>query len=347
MKSDVIGGEFNLQLPEVSLDVVQRLGIDGVTWFASGRAALFAIVRYILKKRPKARFFLPDYLCFSIIESVEIAGGRVVFYSVDSQLQCDLGGLCSECTQDDVVLLINYFGGIDYSLTVSEIRRRIGSVWLILDEVQAFWEMYCRRDLDVDFVFTSFRKSLPVPDGGWGWSRHGVLESPLGQNNFVQYKIAGGLLKQKEYRQYCGDDVILSLLERGEVLLQDSYEARCSVFTKLTMSGCDFESIAKMRQRNADFVIQELTRLGIRPIVNFPQNAVPLFIPIRLPNRDKVRRALFDHHIYCPVHWQVGKYGEVLARGKELAGCEMSLIIDQRYDLSDMQRMLHVIEKEL
>lgn len=344
-KDKVMGGEFALQLPPKEGPELNT--VDDMVWFASGRAALFHIVRSILQERPFARFFLPDYLCVSVIDAVEIAGGRIEFYAVDEKLQCDIADLAGKCKDADVVLLINYFGGVDYREAIRRIRTLSKDLWVIVDEVQAFFDMYRGDHTGADFVFTSFRKSLPLPDGGWGVSYRTLLQPSCGDNSFVGYKIAGGLLKQEPYRRWCGDEVCLSLLEQGEVLLDKAYEADCSDFTRRSFGNLELETMATMRQRNAAFVVEALADMGLVPVLSFASESVPLFVPIRLPQRDKVRRKLFDERIFCPVHWPVEKYGKRLRRGQEMAACELSLIVDSRYDLRDMERMMATIGRAL
>lgn len=342
----IMGGEFALQA--LPADAKEYLPMFDATWFCSGRAALFHIVRHILQSRPTARFFLPDYLCVSVIEAVSEAGARVDFYALDECLRCDVDDLAAKCGEGDVVLLINFFGGIDCSEMIRRIRTVSEGLWVIVDEVQAFFDMYRSRiGAEADFVFTSFRKTLPLPDGSWAMSRHGVLKTPAGHNDFVGYKIAGGLLRQEAFRYLCGDTVLLSLSEKGEELLGHAYDAECSGFTRRGIGMMRLESFAAARRRNAAFVLDALADMGILPLLDFASDAVPLFVPVCLPNRDAVRRKLFEKRIFCPVHWPLGQYGERLKKGREMAAQELSLIIDHRYDLQDMDRMMQTVKRAL
>ena len=76
-------------------------------------------------------------------------------------------------------------------------------------------------------------------------------------------------------------------------------------------------------------------------LIEYREDAVPLFIPIYVNNRDEVRRAMFDAGIFCPVHWP----NQQTEHAKAIAQHELSLIIDQRYDEADMNRIVEIIEK--
>ena len=70
-----------------------------------------------------------------------------------------------------------------------------------------------------------------------------------------------------------------------------------------------------------------------------------MFVPIWLENRDKVRKAMFAHNIFLPVHWPIEKCSDRLKSGALYAKHELSIIVDHRYDDQDMNRILDILEK--
>ena len=70
-------------------------------------------------------------------------------------------------------------------------------------------------------------------------------------------------------------------------------------------------------------------------------NHIPLCIPIYLENRDEVRGRMFQHEVFCPVHWP--QDGMDVKKGKEMAVHELSLIVDQRYGQKEMNEFLSLI----
>lgn len=346
--NDIIGGEFEFRIPTTHGNVsslAKKIFSEG-TIYASGRAALYQILIYARNLLKKSVVYLPDYLCESVIEAARLTKLDIRFYHVTPELSADFSALSKKELDNAVVLLINYFGGTDNESSISELRKISESVCVVEDNVQAFFDMLS-HDSNADFVFTSFRKSLPVPDGGWVKTSFKGMPKPETDNNFSSYKIAGGILKGERLSEYFADEIYLELLNRGERLIENNYESWCSRFTLDTLGSMDFVVMSNCRQRNAKYVIDGLSEIGISPILSFKPNAVPLFVPVRLPDRDKIRRALFADNIFCPVHWPLSYDIEKLERGCELSQTELSLIVDHRYGLEDMERMMKIIKRHL
>ena len=72
-------------------------------------------------------------------------------------------------------------------------------------------------------------------------------------------------------------------------------------------------------------------------------NHIPLCIPVYWENRDEVRRRMFQHEVFCPVHWPLE--GMDVKKGKEMAEHELSLIIDQRYGQKDMELIISLLKR--
>lgn len=72
-------------------------------------------------------------------------------------------------------------------------------------------------------------------------------------------------------------------------------------------------------------------------------NHIPLCIPVYLENRDEVRRSMFQHEVFCPVHWPLE--GLPVKKGKEMAEHELSLIVDQRYVEKDIISMINLLKR--
>ena len=95
------------------------------------------------------------------------------------------------------------------------------------------------------------------------------------------------------------------------------------------------------RLSNARYLIDELAKKGICPILPLLEDHVPLFIPAYLENRDEVRKRMFQNEVFCPVHWPLD--GRPLKRGAVMAKHELSLIIDQRYSVKDMNQIISLL----
>ncbi|MEG0889612.1 MAG: DegT/DnrJ/EryC1/StrS family aminotransferase [Bacteroides sp.] len=340
----IIGGEFDL-------DFDRLLGTQNTTFlgrgflYSSGRAAFYHILLSIKEYMPKIKtLMLPDYICSSIINIALKSGFEIIYYPISNSLQINYSIFRTLYTKTSAVLLVNYFGLISLEEQVRFLREIDDDICIIEDNVQSFFSMY--NDLKCDFSFTSFRKTFPVPDGSLVVTKH-KLTLPFFDNTFAQYKIAGGVLKGLRSNNCFDDQLYLDLLEKGEEYIDINLESRMSDITSTLLSGIDLQRIALLRKRNAKYLTDGLSALGMEPLIPYKKEFVPLFIPIWLENRDNIRNFFFNNSIYCPVHWPVSNNTPKLLKGEELSKHELSLIIDQRYSLKDMDMILTLLEDSL
>ena len=88
-------------------------------------------------------------------------------------------------------------------------------------------------------------------------------------------------------------------------------------------------------------MIEGLKARGIKPMIDAASDCVPLFVPIWLEDRDLVRKRMFQHEVFTPVHWPLE--GMSLKTGAEMAQHELSLIVDQRYSKEDIDLTLSLL----
>jgi hypothetical protein len=336
-----VGGEF-----EIDFNTIQGLQtklsneFSRGQFYSSGRAALYHIINFS-KQLGKSKILLPDFLCESIVEIVNFIEVPFEFYSVNADLSIDSDSIKKNYTPGCQVLIINYFGGVDVQSEIEKVKNIDSAASIILDNVQALFSMF--EYYDVDFMFTSFRKQLPVPDGAWVISKHGGLNECNQENSFAQYKLAGGLLKNFQKCNSVSDLLYLDLFNKGEELITENIHANITDITTRILSKLDFSSIRNKRIENSNFLMKGLLKLGVSSILNFKKNQVPLFVPVILKNRDAIRKELVDNNIYCPVHWPRCK--ETSSLNQKLYDEELSLLIDQRYTKNDMGKILSVLTK--
>lgn len=330
----IIGGEFAIDSRLLSKNE-KRIELQ----YSSGRSALYSILMHIKAKSRK--ILLPSYLCDSITRTVIDAGWMYEFYQVDECLHPVMDDVFSyRIKLCDAVLLIDYFGITDVKGCIFSIREKNKNVFIIEDDVQAFYSM---NESLADCSFTSLRKWFPCPDGA---ILHANISTNIEaciklENKWSQYKLAGNLLKEQS--DYIDDSIMLSLLDKGEELLDDGYLSPCSEASRRIFANLDLGCIAQQRKRNAYILHCELEKLGIRHL--YSDNKVPLFISIFVKNRDELRRAFFAEQIFVPKHWP--RMNDKLNGTNPLYDTELSLICDQRYDEEDMFKQIGVIKNFL
>lgn len=331
----MIGGEFEIDL-SIQRDFFPQ---PDTYYYASGRTALYQILRSLGPQHTKV--WMPDWLCHTMVEAAERAKAEVVFYELNSDFEATLEALDKSGFRDgEAVLMVNYFGLQDLKPTAKAIKEQYPQSIVIEDDVQAYWCFAEQENPYSDYRFTSMRKAFAIPDGGLVKTLRPMPEA-TGFNTFAQLKVKAGVMKQHRDQDGIKDEDYLSLFRQGDNLISENYDSSMSDDSKRLFAGTDFEWAKRQRQANAKVILEGLKSLGIKPLIEVPADTVPLFIPIYLDNRDEVRRRMFQHEVFCPVHWPLD--GMDVKKGKEMAEHELSLIVDQRYNKDDICRTVSLL----
>lgn len=339
-ETKIIGGEF-----KISADVLQMDSISSnVPVYSLGRTCFYAILEDLRKMVPGSGVLLPDYLCSSVAEVPNRLGTLFKHYHVNNNFLPDMDSLRKLLPSNDekwAVLLIAYFGLVDLNDTITAIRREFPNTIIIVDDVQNYYGF--GQYTDYDYCFTSYRKWFPVPDGADVLKKNGPMKLTgfPEQPSYAQYKAAGNLLKN--HGNIIDEKVALELLEKGEAMMDTEYLYRCSDVSRELFKRINFDMVQTQRRSNAVILHEGLKNLNIQHL--YDSAKTPLFVPIIVPNRDRLRKRLFSEMIFAPVHWPVEN--KELQGINELYETELSLICDQRYDGADMERILHVIKDEM
>ena len=317
-----IGSEFHRMPPEKGPGLpLPRAG----SLVFSGRTALAAV----LSRLPKARTaLLPSYCCESMIVPFRDAGIRVRFYDVNWQdgMRVDLKGTA------DVLLWCNYFGyRMDMPAFDGPVIEDITHSLLSLRPCHG----------GSDYLVASLRKWEPLLCGGYCSVQTEGEEPP---EAFLALKAAAMDLKAAYLLD--GDEgkkpAFLEMFAQSNRFLGE----RCSGlamdhWSREYLAHVDAAAQRRIRRQNARVLYEGL---GGRVPFLFPEADMdcPLFVPILLDHRDRVRQRLIESRIYCPVHWPrpEGCASDIYDR-------ELSLICDQRYGVDDMERIVSVLSQAI
>lgn len=333
----MIGGEFEIDL-SLQRDFIPQ---PDVYYYASGRTALYQILRSLAPQHSK--LWLPDWLCHTMVDAVEKVGFEYCFYELDTDFKASIEALDKSGFKDgEAVLMINYFGLQDLTRISKSIKDAYPNAVVIEDDVQAFWMFSEKENPFADYRFTSLRKALPVPDGGLVKTKR-PMSRAIEKNTFAPLKIKAGTMKFHRGEEGINDEDYLKLFKDGDKLIPENYDSAMSLDSQRLFAGTDLEKAKIQRQANAAQLIAGLEKLEIKPMITVAPDSVPLFIPIYLDNRDEVRSRMFQHEVFCPVHWPLD--GMPVKRGTDMAAHELSLIIDQRYSRKEMDEILTMFEK--
>lgn len=303
---------------------------DKVYWFVSGRSALIAIISDIRKNREFHSVAIPNWCCDSIIIPFIFYGINVSFYNpFVNKIEA----------KTDALVVMDYFG---YKGHISV----EGYKGIIIRDVTH--SIFTSQYKDADYYFGSLRKWAGFASGGyaWGFIRPVMYE---GYNNeYVSCRHHAMELK-KQYISTLTEDIenlaqkesFLNCFSQAEELLDNRKIEYADNNDILYARMIDVNTVKDRRRENAAILLSYIKEYAIYPYLH--KDDCPLFVPIRIKNRDEIRKCLIEKGIYCPVHWPLTQYHTIDAEAKNIYKEELSLVCDQRYNKNDMFYILDVI----
>lgn len=335
VESRVLGGVFGLEAADnVARRIAPPFAGRLVTYLLNARCALFVVCQ---KLRPKT-VWLPSYMCGALLDPFRALGLDVRYYdSQPDSLDCAATWV-GQVRATDVVVVIHYFGFPNLTLPSAELASR-GAV-IIEDASQAFFagpQYGASR-----FVVYSPRKFFGVPDGGVLVSvrEDDVPNSPLSPppEEWFERALTVSQMRQDFDRDDGGNRWFVLFREVEETFPLGPF--RSSDLTReLLANGIDYESVRMSRRQNYQILAARLAKFALFPDLN--EQAVPLGFPVCVEEskRDSILASLYEQHIYPPVHWRLEE--SVPSRFSDshtLSRRILTLICDQRYTVSDMER---------
>ena len=311
----------------------------GAVLFSSGRTALLALLDMGVGYGWK-RLWLPTYYCKEVIATVWTSQLEAVFYP-DSPF--GVAPQPPRIINGDVVLVANVFGlrtqadyTAFYSLGVPVIEDHTHDPW-------SDWAVQSRAD----YGFASYRKTLPIPDGGAVWSN---MQRPLPaelEGNGSCYtaastKLQGMLLKALYFQTgNVEKNVFLSLYHAGEEAFHQLATRAISPVSKQVLATFPWRFWREQRAKNYA-VLQELLRDCPYRVITKSIDVCPfsfiLFFPTR-QIRDGIRAKLIARSVYPAVLWPL-EASDCAWAGEEAvnaAGRLLSIHCDGRYSTTDME----------
>lgn len=344
-----IGGSFELELDEIigaGAPATLPPGAESVT---SGRTAIALVAQRLQATGRNGRWLVPAYLCPSVLQPLHATGVEIELYGVGALLQPNADALRRTVERDPpaALLLIDYFGFPPAEEEPLRALRRVCAV--VEDCVQgSLIELPdAAGGLIGDVAFTSFRKYLPLPDGGVLVGSGGDALPPA-PTSAVAQRLLGQLLRGAfaagKLRGAQVEHTFLDLLADGERALDETvpHEAMSEVSGRM-LARIDLPQIAARRRRNFRTLEAALPPIaGWSPLFReLPPGVSPLVYPLRISDgrRDAVRAALAARRVYCPVHWTLppevdrARFPEEHRLADEILG----IPVDQRYEEEHME----------
>ncbi len=313
-----IGGYFELQLP------VKEPYYPDLIPLNSGRSCL----EYILRAGSFTKIYLPWYICEVLLEPVHKLGIKTDLYTINDDFTIKDSILLKET---EILLYVNYFGLMDEY--ISTLSGKYGK--LIIDNAQSFFS----KPLPNVITYYSPRKFFGVPDGGY-----------LSTDRYLGYKLEQDVsydrLKHLIIRSCESAESGYKTFKENERLLSYQPLKEMSKITSRILQSIDYGYVKKIRESNFIHLHQHLKHLNklFIPSVLVPG---PMAYPLYL-ERKGIKEFLIENKIFVPTFWpDVLKSCPENSTEYSLASNIVALPVDQRYNINDMEYILHILERFL
>lgn len=332
-----IGSEFELSCDFLEQNTENLFSNTPAAYFATGRAAIFAALADIKKQGKVKTAYLPDYCCYSCVEPFLKSGIKVLYYKVafkEKKVTYEI----DYSADFDIFYSISYFGfEISNQDKIVNTLKQKGKI--VIEDITH--RLLSQNKSNADYFIGSLRKWAPMLSGGILIKNGGKISGGEKKLCDEYLTLRACAMKQKaEYLSGKSKDKneFLQNFSRANKMLTTDWENRAIDEESIKIiEKTNFKKIAEKRSENAKIIYTA----NVQFLFDLKECDVPLFVPIVFENkekRDAVRRILCNNDIYCPVHWpnEIESENEIFDR-------VLSIVIDQRYDNNDMQRIVGIL----
>lgn len=364
MKYSEIGSNFWLSPDSTYSDnpiPVEALNLpEGDLFYTStGRSAIALCLRQLDIPNGRKIALIPAYTCDSVVLPFVENGFRVAYYDLEKNLSVNGQEFLEKIrtVQPTVVLVHNYFGFDTLSPLQATLEKlRSQGIFLIEDLTQVLFSAIPR--VEADFYVASFRKWMPIPEGGLALRREGKFSNtPTETDELLEKAKLDGLYEKFRYivKGEGKKQVFLDKCHIAEEILETQGDLYAmGDFSKRFLGDLDVAELKQRRRENYRYLLEHLKNTeSLAPV--FPElseTVVPLYLPLYAQSEDSRNRLqimLREKAIYAPIVWP--NFDSI--KGLELKGIAkavewiyahtLSLPLDQRYNLEDMAAIAEVL----
>lgn len=312
-----IGGYFELEL---------KKGEEyhkGAIRLNTGRNAF----EYILCAKRYKRVYLPLYTCDVMLEPIKKLGLDYEFYSIDISFKPIFD--FKKIKTDEAFVYNNYFGICDKQ--VLEVASKCEN--LIIDNSQSF---YSSPLVDVD-TFYSPRKFFGLPDGGYLYTNKRIdflLEKDVSYNRCEHLLGRIDTNAEQHFQVY----------KENSRRLSNQPIRKMSNLTQRLLVSIDFESIARKRKFNFNYIHNELGKRN-KLRLEISSTDVPMVYLFLVDNGKLLKNQLISKKIYVASYWpNVIKWVNSKSFEYDLAENLLAIPIDQRYSKNELDEIIKILK---
>lgn len=322
--------------------------------YSCGRTALAGLIKYGMDFLGWRRLWIPCYYCPEVVASIRATGIKTNFYH-DSP--ADAVEVPTDVSADDAILIVNYFGRKSRSDYAGVYALGIA---VIEDHSHDPWSRWAIQSTAGHLV-ASYRKTLPVPDGGVLWSNVGAPLPPQPKANKkagsgVPEKIEAMLMKAMYFDGIIAEkEGYLDLFNQAKQNLaeqttqKDGGGEAISEISQAILNSFPWHNWRERRRTNYRHLRQQIPEWSdVKILEAQSRESYPFMLTLLFSARNKrdiVRKHLIENSVYPAVIWPLDEINEPWADewARTLSGRILSIHCDGRYSLADMDKIAAIL----
>jgi hypothetical protein len=308
------------------------LNKENYSLYFSGRSALVALLKYGIKSFGWHRVYFPNYYCHEVVHFVRsFLPIEIAYYNFNPFIDSTFDRFPIYDDAKNVIINVCFFGLkkldlLDYSraAVIEDLTHDILSI------------------PTSNFSFGSLRKQLPLPCGGFIYSRKkerfSNISSNLQSENLSLQKLTGMFLKNEYlYNRLENKSIFRKLLtEAEEKFDQDFTNSLMPGVARVILSKLDINKILLAKNKNLKLALN-LLKKNAEIIINFhsnSSNAFGLILEMKsLEIRDKLKSFLISRSIFPAILWP----NQIESKAIETQQRILFVHVDYRYKDEDIQ----------
>jgi dTDP-4-amino-4,6-dideoxygalactose transaminase len=298
---------------------------------------------------------LPGYTCDSVIEPFMQANFKIEYYSFNKDLSIDLKEFARITNKfKPSILLVHGFYGINTFLNASHIINELqkkGCV-IIQDDTQTMFSS--NKNLNADYFIGSIRKWLAIPDGSYICSSKKSLKLDEPEHTkFINLQIDAFKLKtqfSKNLDQNLKIKYKALYLNAQNIIDNDPTVYSMSQVSMGILNNTNIEVLKQKRRQNYNYLFVNLyNKFSFIKTVfetEVTQDICPIYFPIYIEKREEFQKFMSDNDIFATIIWPKPKQvGKLTDDNEFIYDKIIGIPCDQRYTLTDMSRVIKVINQ--
>ena len=333
-----IGGEFASSTSKTNIGKYFPFS-DG-TWTTTGSVALEHIIKELISKKKIKNLYLPIFICESIIKTVQKFNYKIHFYDLYNNFKPKE----LKISNNSAVIIVNFFG-LNISKNFYNTKRN--KVYFIHDLTHSLYDKKILIKKE-DYFFCSLRKFGIFNFGGWT----NLKSEKMIKKNLDKLVQLSSKLRLKKFNYLLNNNKNLSyekiLLCQFKIFEKKLYEFLNPIKKKniKIITNMSLDKIINIRRLNYFYLKKNIPKkfqLKIKTL----NKTLPVGLICNIKKqRDNIRSKLIDRGIFCPIHWKIKKrYNKKFVNSFHYSESFLTLPVDQRYNISDMKKIVKIFNE--